>query len=94
MPAIDSLRGAAAFKNGFGLKTGCANGMGLEKANGKKGNILQSLYFSPNSAQRFCVLLVYRVVPVLETEYFKRQVFEALLFHRKNFIFMFTNHRR
>ena len=94
MPAVDTLGGAAAFEYGFGFKAGGMHRMRFEKAHWQKGNILQALGFPPNCAYRFYVLLVYGVVAVLETVDFKRQVVKAILFHRKNFIFMFTNHRR
>lgn len=94
VPAIDTMSGATTFKYGFGFKAGGMDGMRFKKTHRQERNILHALWFRPNYAYRFCVLLVYGVVAVLETEDFKRQVFQAILFHRKNFIFIFTNHRR
>src|SRR5688500_2581612 len=92
VPAVDTSGGATAFKYSFGFKSGGMHRMRFKKPNWQERYILQSLWFRPNYAYRFCVLLVYGVVAVLEAEDFKRQVFKASLFHRKNFIFMFTNH--
>lgn len=81
MPAVDGMRGAAAFKHRLRLETGAAYGMRLEKTDGQKGYIRYGIYPCPNSANRFCVLLVYGIVEILKIEYFQGKAFETNLIH-------------
>ena len=79
MFAVSRLRGATAYKNGFGLKFSGLNGMGLKKGNGEEGYLMQGIYLVDVDMQGITIFPVEFVVCMLETEQFNGQVDEVAL---------------
>ena len=68
MFAIDSLGGAAAFKNYLRLKCGRLYAMGFKKTDGEEGDLCRRCNLSRVNSQCVCKLPVNAVIFILKME--------------------------